>query len=169
MHTITLKHVDEIFNEIVSAIPSEHHKIIDHLDNIKPKTSHQIESIEWRYILSGYIDCLYASEIIEKTTFNNAIEGLFCRQAANNAGKRPGRDHKYSVDIITEKNKIFSFDVMSMNPLDAYVKLTKRIAYKAIPGIEAVLIYAGLKLERNESSSPLQTFTKDELVYVTLL
>lgn len=58
---------------------------------------------------------------------------------------------------------------MSMNPLDAYVKLTKRIAYKAIPGIEAVLIYAGLKLERNESSSPLQTFTKDELVYVTLL
>jgi len=73
------------------------------------------------------------------------------------------------VDIITEKDKIFSFDVMSMNPIDAYVQLTKRIAYKAIPDIEAVLVYAGLKLDRNNNSSPVLSFAKDELIIVTLL
>jgi hypothetical protein len=73
------------------------------------------------------------------------------------------------VDIITQKDKIFSFDVMSMNPVDAYVQLTKRIAYKAIPDIEAVLVYAGLKLDRNNNSSPVLSFAKDELIIVTLL
>lgn len=58
---------------------------------------------------------------------------------------------------------------MSMNPIDAYVQLTKRIAYKAIPDIEAVLVYAGLKLDRNNNSSPVLSFAKDELIIVTLL
>ena len=58
---------------------------------------------------------------------------------------------------------------MSMNPIDAYVQLTKRIAYKAIPGMEAVLVYTGLTLDRAVTSGPLQVFAKDELIYVTLL
>ena len=168
MYTITLEYVDQIFDQIISNISSEHHKVISCLEDIKPNSQHQIETIEWRYNLSGFIACLSASDLIDEKTYTDTIESLFCNQASHN-DKRPGRDYKYSVDIIAEKDKISSFDVMSMNAIDAYVQLTKRIAYKAIPGIEAVLIYAGLKLDRNSASSPVKSFAKDELIFVTLL
>ncbi|MFV9615245.1 MAG: hypothetical protein ACNYZG_04765 [Gammaproteobacteria bacterium] len=168
MYTITLEFVDQIFARISSNISSEHNKVIHYLEDIKPKGQHQIETIAWRYNLSGFVSCLSASDIIDEKTYTDTIETLFCKQASHN-DKRPGRDFKYNVDIITEKDKIFSFDVMSMNPVDAYVQLTKRIAYKAIPGIEAVLVYAGLKVDRNNNSNPVQSFAKDELIFVTLL
>lgn len=168
MYTITLKVVDEIFDSIISSISSEHDKIIRHLEDIKPTEQHHIETIEWRYTLSGFITCLSAADIIPDEIFNETINSLFCRGVSHN-DKRPGRGYKYSVDIIAEKDRIFSFDVMSMNPFDAYVQLTKRIAYKTVPGIEAVLVYAGLKLDRSDSSSPVQTFAKDELIYAPIL
>ena len=168
MYTITLEFVDQIFDKIISDISAEHHKVITHLEDIKPKAQNQIETIEWRYNLSGFISCLNASDLINDKTYTDTIETLFCKQASQ-TDKRPGRDYKYSVDIIAEKDKIFSFDVMSMNAFDAYVQLTKRIAYKAIPGIEAVLVYAGLKMDRRDTSSPVQSFANDELIFVTLL
>jgi hypothetical protein len=47
--------------------------------------------------------------------------------------------------------------------------LTKRIAYKSIPGIEFVKVYSGFNSVRLSDSQPIKTFTKDELIYVTLI
>ncbi len=57
----------------------------------------------------------------------------------------------------------------STNPLDAYVQLTKRTAYKSIPDIKKVDVYAGFLSGRLSGEKPVRTFSSDELVFVTLL
>ena len=167
MRTLDQNQIENIFQELRDNISPEHGKAIIGVDNVKP-SHHEFESLEWRYRLGGYTEALCACDILSNSVYESAIAEIFGQRPRDGAD-RPGRKHKYSVDIKTEQNKQFTFDVPSMNPLDAYFQLTKRIAYKTIPGIVSVLVYAGFHTDRKPDSSPLRSFEKDELVFVSLV
>lgn len=167
MKTLSAKQIEQIFQELKENISPIHSKALVGLENATP-SQHEYDGLEWRYRLGGYIEGLCAVDILSVSVYENIIAELF-GQRSRDQGERPGRKYKYSVDITTEQNTKFTFDVPSMNPIDAYVQLTKRIAYKTIPGIESVLVYAGLQSERQPASKPLITFENDELVFVTLV
>lgn len=167
MRTLDKKAIDTIFQDLSNNISPEYKKIIHSLDNIKP-SRHESETQEWRYRLSGYIEALSSINILETGIYDKVIFTLFADQI-NNGTKRPGRVYKYSVEVLTDQNKIFNFDVPSMNPTDAYLQLTKRISYKSIPGIELVRVFSGVHSGRSVGAKPLKQFTKNELIYVTLL
>ena len=156
--------VDQLFSSLKGVISQDAHKAMLSLDDIHPG-QHQIEGLEWRYRLRGYAEGLRATDLIESSDYENIVSTLFGNHAK--AEQRPGRDFKYSVDILAEKERRFTFDVPSMNPVDAYVQLTKRIAYKAVPGIISVLVYSGFEDERQPDSKPIRTFSHDELVFVS--
>lgn len=167
MQSLTENQVNEFFKEIKENIPHSANHVHKALDDIKP-LHHEINCLEWRYRLRGFTEGLSVSNLLDISVAENLGEGLFMARSATQ-DERPGRKYKYSVDITTEQNKVFTFDVPSMNPIDAYVQLTKRIAYKAIPGIMSVAVYAGLEATRLPSAIPLKTFEKNELVFVSLV
>lgn len=167
MKTLCAKQIEHIFQELRENISPINNKALVGLENATP-SQHEYEGLEWRYRLGGYTEGLCAGDILSINVYENIVAELF-GQHSGNQSERPGRKYKYSVDITTEQKKTFTFDVPSMNPLDAYVQLTKRIAYKTIPGIDSVLVYAGLQSERKQNSKPLRTFENDELVFVTLV
>lgn len=167
MQPLTESQVAEFFKEIKENIPHSANQAHKGLDDIKP-LQHEINCLEWRYRLRGFAEGLSASNLLDISVVENLGEALFMARSANQ-DERPGRKYKYSVVITTEQNKIFTFDVPSMNPIDAYVQLTKRIAYKAIPGITSVAVYSGLEAARLPSAIPLKTFEKNELVFVSLV
>ena len=167
MKTLSEKQIEHIFQELSENISPVHRKALVGLEKLTP-ARHKHQGLEWRYRLGGYIEGLCAGEVLSVSGYENIIERLFS-QRIKDKDVRSGREYKYSVDITTEQNKIFTFDVPSMNPVDAYVQLTKRIAYKTIPGIKSVLVYSGFQSERQPGSKPLRTFENDELVYVTLV
>lgn len=165
MIQIDKEKIDLLFSSLKHLIPQDAHKAILSLDNIHPNHNER-EGLEWRYRLRGYTEGLCAADVIESSDYEKVLSALF--GSDSKAHKRPGREFKYSVDIHAEQERRFSFDVPSMNPVDAYVQLTKRIAYKSIPGIISVLVYSGFEAERQQDSKPIRTFTHDELVFVSL-
>jgi hypothetical protein len=167
MQALTENQVTEFFREIKENIPLSAYQAHKGLDDIKP-LRHEIDCLEWRYRLRGFTEGLSASNLLDISVVENLGAALFMFRS-NNLDERPGRKYKYSVDIKTEQNKVFTFDVPAMNPVDAYVQLTKRIAYKAIPGITTVAVFAGLEATRLPSATPLKTFEKNELVFVSLV
>lgn len=167
MNPLNQNQIEKIFEELRDNISQDHVKAINGLENIKP-SHHEYEGLEWRYRLGGYTEGLCAGNMLSTSVYESAIADLFGERQKDHIN-RPGRSRKYSVDITTEQNKRFTFDVASINPLDAYFQLTKRIAYKTIPGIVSVLVYAGFITERQPGSSPLRTFEKEDLVFVSLV
>jgi hypothetical protein len=167
MQTLTEKQVEELFQELKENIPKRENNVRAALENIKP-SQHEVNCLEWRYRLSGFAEGLSASNILELSIYEDLIASLFSARSRD-PEDRPGRKHRYSVDIITEQESVFTFDVSSMNPIDAYAQLTKRIAYKAIPGITNIAVYAGLESDRLPSATPIETFEKNELVFVSLV
>lgn len=166
MQTLNQNQIDDVFQKLKNNISSDHHKAILSLDDIRPPM-HEIAGLEWRYRLSGYAEGLCAADILDSEIYEKIVSVLFGPRPKEQ-NNRPGRKYEYSVDIKTERNKVFSFDVPSINPFDAYVQLTKRIAYKTIPGIISVLVYAGFQSERLPTSTPLKSFSQDEFIYVSL-
>lgn len=167
MQPLNQNQIEKIFQELRDNISQDHVKALNGLENVKP-SHHDYEGLEWRYRLAGYTEGLCAGNMLSISVYESVIADLFGQRQKAQAD-RPGRKHKYSVDITTEQHKQFTFDVPSMNPLDAYFQLTKRIAYKTIPGIVSVLVYAGFQTERQPDSSPLRAFDKEELVFVSLV
>lgn len=166
MQQLNSQQVADLFQLVRTNLPHDRQKAILGLSRVMP-SQHEISSLEWRYRFGGYTEGLYAAEILNQDVKVSVSDSLFGASASNRE-ERKGRDFKYSVDIITEQNKTYSFDVPSMNPLDAYVQLTKRIAYKTIPGIAAVDVYAGFSDERQANAEPLKQFDHDELIFVSL-
>ena len=156
--------VNDLFQDIEDRLRGGNQKPVGYLKNLYPSQG-EIERLEWRYRLSGYLEGLSASGQIDSGFIEQLVAALFSRSAALE-GARPGRSRPFSIDIVTEQRKVFSFDVPSINPLDAYVQLTKRTAYKAIPGIECIKVFAGLQMNRSSDAEPLRIFHSDELVFI---
>ena len=165
MGTLDQNQIENIFQELRDNISPEHCKALIGLDNLKP-SHYEFGSLDWRYRLGGYAEALCACNILSNCIYESAVAKLFSQHSGGKAA-RSGRKFKYSVDIKTEQNMLFTFDVPAMNPLDAYVQLTKRIAYKTIPDIVSVLVYAGLHFERSHDALPLKSFEKSELIFVS--
>lgn len=121
--------VKDLFRDIEGRIERRNPKPIRYLKNLNPSKD-EIEGLEWRYRLSGYLEGLAVSDQIDNGFIEPLVATLFSRADVSD-GDRPGRARPFSIDIVTEQRKTFSFDVPAMNPLDAYVQLTKRTAYKA--------------------------------------
>ena len=137
--------------------------ILEYLNNLKPACS-ELGQIEWRYRLSGFLEGLSLTGHIDSLYLESLASILFARDVKSRE-VRPGRAHAFSIDIITDQSKVYRFDVPSTNPLDAYAQLTKRTAYNAIPGIEAIEVYAGFRKDRAKEAQPLRVFAKSELIY----
>jgi hypothetical protein len=167
MITLTGSQVNEIFQELAENIPQNEIGAHAALEHIKP-SHHDLDCLEWRYRLVGLADGLHACKIIQHNVHENLVASVLAEREKN-AEARPGRKYEYSMDILTEQDKVFSFDVPSMNPTDAYFQLTKRTAYKSIPGITSIAVYAGLQSTRIPAATPLKIFTKNELVFVSLI
>tara|TARA_R110002167_G_scaffold204404_9_gene408535 strand:+ start:15364 stop:15867 length:504 start_codon:yes stop_codon:yes gene_type:complete len=86
-------------------------------------------------------------------------------RAKENQKDRPGRDHKYSVDVTNQRGISFPFDVPAMNPSDAYFQLSKRTVYKSIPDIVHVSVFSGETEERLDGQLPEREFKKTELIF----
>ncbi len=167
MNRLSTQQVDDVFERLQNGLSNE--KAARHLVNVRPSDQYELESMTWRYRLRGFIEGLTVAELIASPVKEYVNRILFGYKGTTQEGARPGKKYKYSVDILTEQANIFEFNVPAMNPYDAYYQLTKRIAYKSIPGIELVKVYSGFNSVRLPDSQPLKVFAKDELIYVTLL
>jgi len=160
----TQQKIDELFEDIKDRLGKSNTKTLAYLKNMRPSEG-ELERFEWRYRLSGYLEGLCTTNQIDNGFIEQLVAVLFSRAALSPKG-RPGRTHAFSVDITTEQRKVFSFDVPSMNPLDAYVQLSKRTAYKAIPDIDTIKVYSGTKENRELDAQPLRMFQKEELIFI---
>lgn len=167
VNRLSTQQVDDIFERLQNGLSNE--KASRHLVNVRPSDQYELESMTWRYQLRGFVEGLFVAELIATPVKKYVNRILFGNKETTQEGARPGKKYKYSVDILTEQANIFEFNVPAMNPYDAYYQLTKRIAYKSIPGIEFVKVYSGFNSVRLSDSQPIKTFTKDELIYVTLI
>lgn len=82
--------------------------------------------------------------------------------------QRPGRDHTFSVDVMTERGQVFLFDVPSMNASDAYFQLSKRSSYKSIADICRVMVFEGTGADRTGNQEPVRSFERNELIFTGL-
>jgi hypothetical protein len=53
-----------------------------------------------------------------------------------------------------------------MNPMDAYVQLTKRFVYRTIPDIQRVEVFHEKTSDRADQQTAAKRFNKDDLVFV---
>ena len=164
MTQTTQQKIDDVFESIKERLGGSNTKALAYLKNMQPSHG-ELERSEWRYRLSGYLEGLCTTDQIDNGFFEQLVSVLFSRSTPSIA-ERPGRAHAFSVDIATEQRKVFSFDVPSMNPLDAYVQLSKRTAYKSIPDIETIKVYAGTKKDRKLGAAPLRIFQEEEFIFI---
>jgi hypothetical protein len=165
MTQTTQQKIDDLFESIKARLEGSNSKALAYLKNMQPSHGEH-ERSEWRYRLSGYLEGLCTTNQIDDGFIEQLVAVLFSRAEPLQA-ERPGRAHAFSVDIATEQQrKVFSFDVPSMNPLDAYVQLNKRTAYKSIPDIETIKVYAGTKKDRKLGAAPLRIFQEEEFIFI---
>lgn len=164
MTQTTQQKIDDLFLSINEELGESNIKALAYLNNMQPSQG-ELERSEWRYRLSGYLEGLCTANQIDNGFIEKMISVLFSRSTPSQS-ERPSRAHPFSVDITTEQRKVFSFDVPSMNALDAYVQLSKRTAYKAIPDIEAIKVYAGSKEDRQPNATALKIFHQAELIFI---
>ena len=167
MQTLNLNDIEQIFKLAADSIDRSHLKRVTYLQDIKP-LNHEVDNLTWRYRLEGYLHGMEANDAIDKNNKSKITQKLLGIRPVDKQ-PRPGRTFNYSVDILTDQGKKFSFDCPSMNPTDAYFQLTKRVAYKSIPDISLIEVFSGLKSERSELSKPAKVFPKTDLIYVTLV
>lgn len=166
MTALNQQQIIDLFCDIESRLLGATSVILEYLNNLKPACS-ELSQVEWRYRLSGFLEGLSLTGHIDSLYIESLASKLFARDVRGQ-GVRPGRAHAFSIDIITDQSKIYRFDVPSTNPLDAYAQLTKRTAYNAIPGIEAIEVYTGFWKDRAKGSAPVRIFAKSELIYSNL-
>lgn len=165
MYPLTDEVIEAIFNSIVSSLKGQNKKAITVLNEIRP-SQHEKDSLEWRLKLEGYIKGLQTTGTLSDEDHQIAYSALYPdRQIHDGENDRPGRDHKYTVLIVTTLDNNHSFDVAAMNPLDAYVQLTKRVAYKSIPDIVKVSVYEGFGIDATDAHVPVRQFDHSELIH----
>ncbi len=156
--------IDTVFDSIKQGLINNP-SLVSYIDNIDPKNGEV--GIHWRHQLKGFTDGLIAAKLLTPQACKHLNDILFSDKKRKR--RRSKKSAKFNVEIINENGKAFVFDVPSDNPLDAYVQLTKRTAYKSIPDIKKVDVYAGFLSDRTPERKPLRTFNSEELVFVTLL
>lgn len=164
MRTLSIPQVNELFMHIQTHISPKFPKVSSHLSTLKPSKA-DVASIMWRHRLNGYLEALCLLGAIEQELHLYAREMLFSQTFDEILNRRPGCKNKYSLDVETEEEKNYTFDVPAMNPVDAYAQLAKRHTYKNIKNITSVQVYAGFQFERNEQSKVLKNFDSDELIF----
>lgn len=164
MRTLSIPQVNELFTHIQTHISPKFPKVNNHLNTLKPSKA-DVASIMWRHRLSGYLEALCLLGAIEQKLHLHTREMLFSQTFDDIRNRRPGCKNKYSLNVETEKDKNYTFDVPAMNPIDAYAQLAKRHTYRNIKGITRVQVYVGFQFERNEKSKVIKSFDSDELIF----
>lgn len=166
MNPLTKEMMEDVFLSVISSIKGRKKEVITKLNEIKP-LSHKVESLEWRYRLDGYIKGLLAAGILDKEDYKKTYTRIYPDREINDSeNERPGRNHTFTVIIERSSKEKYTFNVAAMNAVDAYVQLTKRVAYKAIPDIERVYVYDGLYIEQTAEQKLLRQFDSSELINV---
>ena len=164
MRTLSMSQVNELFIHIQTHISPKFPKVSSHVSTLKPSKA-DVASIMWRHRLNGYLEALCLLGAVEQELHLYTREMLFSQTFDDIRNKRPGCKNKYSLDVETEEEKNYTFDVPAMNPVDAYAQLAKRHAYRNIKDITSVQVYTGFQFERNEQSKVLKNFDSDELIF----
>jgi hypothetical protein len=167
MQTLNLNDIEQIFKLAADSIDRSHLKRVTYLQDIKP-LNHEVDNLTWRYRLEGYLHGMEANDAIDQKNKSKITQKLLGIRPVDKK-PRPGRNFNYSINIFTEQGKKFSFNCPSMNPTDAYFQLTKRVAYKSIPDICLIEVFSGNINQRDESSTPVKVFPKNDLIYVSLI
>lgn len=164
MRTLSMPQVNELFMHIQTHISPEFPKVSSHLSTLRPPKA-DVASIMWRHRLNGYLEALCLLGAIEQELHLYTREMLFSQTFDDIRNRRPGCKNKYSLDVETEEEKNYTFDVPAMNPVDAYAQLAKRHTYRNIKNITSVQVYLGFQFERNERSKVLKNFDNNELIF----
>lgn len=137
--------------------------LTDLINSLRPSDP---SSMDWRFELRGLLLGLNATGAFQQSALYEVQKILF--GSVKTEFKRKGRDCLYSVDIVATSAdcspRLVQFDVAAMNPIDAYLQLTKRLVYRTIPDVRYVEVYYELLKNRTASQIPLRTFERDQLV-----
>lgn len=156
--------VDNIFESIVLQVQDPALDLKASMEEFKPEDPTRME---WRFELRGFVRGLALLGKLDETAIARASRLMHQPISKPN---RPGRDHQYSVDVHAsgpdQPDRTFQFNVAAMNPMDAYVQLTKRLVYRTIPDVYRVDVFEDFLSERKTSQDPIRIFDKDELIFV---
>lgn len=70
--------IEEIFRHLTRCISPDKYKILSALDNVLP-AEHEHQDLEWRYRLAGFVEGLYAADILNFHAYEKLVEQLFSR------------------------------------------------------------------------------------------
>lgn len=162
MHSVT-NEANRLFEEIAlclqhSAVPQK-----DYLLNLKPLIV-EYELEEWRYRLSGYLECLLTSEHMSLPDYERFIVALFGTNKTRHS-KPTSNVKAFNIKVLDKQHVPFNYDVPAVNPLDAYYQLSKRIEYRTITDILRVEIYNGMHSGRGREEKPIHVYLRDMLMY----
>ena len=161
--SLSQKQIDELFADIREALGEAQVNAIAALERISAES---YESIEWRYELRGLLRGFEAAGILDAATLQDALVRVFAKPAINE--RRVGRETQFSLTVSTGYGfsmADFEFDVAAMNPTDAYVQLSKRLAYKSLQDIRVVSVFDGLLDDRQPGAKPIKVFEDSELIF----
>lgn len=161
--SLSQKQIDELFAEIRESLGEAQVNAIAALDRI---CAESYESIEWRYELRGLLHGFEAAGILDAATMQDALVTVFATPTIDE--RRLGRETQFSLTISTGHGfsmADFEFDVAAMNPTDAYVQLSKRLAYKSLQDVRVVSVFDGLIEDRQPGAKPVKNFEDSELIF----
>lgn len=161
--SLSQKQIDALFADIRESLGEGQANAIAALDRI---CAESYESIEWRYELRGLLRGFEAAGILDAATLQDALITVFAKPAVNE--RRLGRERQFSLTASTGYGfsmADFEFDVAAMNPTDAYVQLSKRLAYKSLQDVRVVSVFEGLIEDRQPGAKAVKTFEDSELIF----
>lgn len=159
--------MEDVFQEVHSGIRTPCSDLTEAVNDLRPSDP---SLMDWRFELRGLVRGLAATEAVGHSTLIEVEKTLFGRSDFD--AKRPGRDFAFSVDVYGTSAdgsaRLLQFDVAAMNPMDAYVQLTKRLVYRTIPDIQRVEVFHEKTNERTDQQMAAKRFNKEDLVFVVL-
>lgn len=162
--SLTSSEVDNIFESIEIQVQDPALDIKSSMEEFKPEDPTRME---WRFELRGFVRGLALMGKLDEAAVARASRLMHQPGSKPN---RPGRDYQFSIDVHAsgpdEPDRAFQFNVAAMNPMDAYVQLTKRLVYRTIPDVYRVDVFEDLLTERIADQEPIRTFERDELIFV---
>lgn len=157
--------MENIFQEVHSGVRTPRPELTEAINHLRPSDP---SLMDWRFELRGLVRGLTATETIGHSTLIKVEKGLFGLSDFDE--KRPGRDFVFSVDVYGTSAdglaRLLQFDVAAMNPMDAYVQLTKRLVYRTIPDIQGVEVFHEKTIDRTDQQVAAKCFNKEDLVFV---
>lgn len=163
--SLSCREVDNIFQSIVIQVQDPPQMLNASMAAFKPEDPTRME---WRYELRGFVRGLTVTGQLNGNVLQQT-DRLF--QQPKDGQTRPGRIHLFSIEVFAhapgKKGRIFQFDVAAMNPMDAYVQLTKRLVYRTIPDVYQVEVFESALADREAAQQPARLFGEDELIFVT--